>query len=347
MIAKIEDRIPETVLVTGATGFIGSALVRRLRQRGDRVVALVRDPAKLTELELEVDEVREGDITDDAAVRRAVAGVAKVYAVAGTFREPNLSDEDYRRINVEAAATIVREAAAAGVGRVVHCSTCGVHGNVPRGELMAEDGPMNGVGIYEETKAAGAEAALRLGRELGVEVSVIRPTPVYGPGDTRLLKLFKMADTDRPMILGSGENGYHLVFIEDLVEAFLLAADRPEAAGRSYLIGGGEVPTLNELFAALGEVFGRESVQPRRLPAGPFVVAGALCESVCRPLGIDPPIYRRRVEFFTNHRAFDISRARGDLGYAPQVSMKEGLRRTAAWYRDQGMLPPMTQRQAG
>jgi len=220
----------------------------------------------------------------------------------------------------------------------VDCSTCGILGNVSLGQSVSEDDPLKGVGIYEETKAAGDKLARTLGAELGVEVAVIRPTQVYGPGDMRLLKLFKMADKDRPLIIGSGKGGYHLVYIDDLVDAFVLAGTSDRAAGEAFLIGGGEVPSLNELFAELGKVFGREKQRPRRPPALPFMVAGVVCETLCRPLGISPPIYRRRVEFFTNNRSFDIAKARERLGYDPQVSMAQGLRRTAQWYRDEGMI---------
>lgn len=328
----------ETVLVTGATGFIGSNLTRKLLERGDKVRVLARNPDKLKDVGLEVHETVTGSITDRDAIKKAVEGVDKVYAIAGTFREPNLSDADYREVNVEAVRHIVECAAEAGVKRVVHCSTCGIHGNVPLGSMVNEDDAFKGIGIYEETKAAGDKLARELGEKLGIEVAVIRPTQVYGPGDTRLLKLFKMADKDKPLIIGSGKGGYHLVYIDDLVQGFLLAGDRPEAAGQAFLVGGGEVPSLNELFAELGKVYGRENQKPRRPPAMPFMVAGILCETICRPLGISPPIYRRRVEFFTNNRSFDIARARAKLGYDPQVTMADGLRRTAEWYKEQGLM---------
>ncbi|MFI4860278.1 MAG: NAD-dependent epimerase/dehydratase family protein [Phycisphaerales bacterium JB063] len=328
-----------TTLITGATGFIGSSLAHQLLAEGHTVRALTRNPAGLEKVGLAGKvEVAEGDITDAEAVGQAVAGCGLVYAIAGTFREPNLSDARYHEVNVGAVEIMVRAAAEHGVRRVVHCSTCGIHGNVPLGQSVAEDSPFNGVGIYEETKAAGDQRARDLGAELGVEVVVIRPTQVYGPGDTRLLKLFKMADKDRPLIIGSGKCGYHLVYIDDLVDAFVLAGTSEQAPGEAFLVGGGEVPSLNELFAELGRVFGRENPKPRRPPALPFMVAGVVCETICRPLGISPPIYRRRVEFFTNNRSFDISKARERLGYAPKVTMADGLRRTAQWYRDEGMI---------
>ena len=276
-------------LVTGATGFIGSNLVRHLRGAGRRVRVLVRNAEKLEESGLEVDEVAVGDITDPAAVAAAVAGVERVFAIAGTFREPNLARCDYERVNVEAVRIMVEAAAAAGVRRVVHCSTCGIHGDVPRGQHADEDAPLRGEGAYEETKAAGDRLARQLGEKMSIEVVVVRPTQVYGPGDTRLLKLFKMTDTDRPLMIGPGDGGYHLVYIDDLVEGFRLAGERPGIAGQAYLIGGDEVPSKAELFAALGEIHGRSQQKLRRLPAAPMLAAGSLCETLCRPLKLNPP----------------------------------------------------------
>ena len=330
--------MPDLNLVTGATGFIGSNLARRLAAEGQRVRVLVRNPDKLAEIGVTADEVVTGDITDPDAVRRAVQGVDRVYAIAGTFREPNLSDADYRRVNVDAVRLMMEAADEAGVKRVVHCSTCGVHGNVPRGDSVDEDQPFRGVGIYEETKAAGDQLARELGQQLSVEAVVVRPTQVYGPGDTRLLKLFKMTDKDRPLMIGSGQGGYHLVYIDDLVQGLILAAGQPDAAGQAFLIGGGQVPTVRELFLELGKVHGRDNQRLRHVPAAPVMAAGVVCETLCRPLNISPPIYRRRVEFFTNHRSFSIEKARRVLGYEPRVDMADGLRRTAAWYRQQGML---------
>ena len=225
-----------TILITGATGFIGSSLARKLLADGQTVRVLTRNPAGLEQVGLAGKvEVAQGDITDGEAVGRAVAGCGLVYAIAGTFREPNLSDARYHEVNVGAVEVMLRAASANGVKRVVHCSTCGIHGNVPLGQSVSEDDPLKGVGIYEETKAAGDKLARTLGAELGVEVAVIRPTQVYGPGDTRLLKLFKMADKDRPLIIGSGKGGYHLVYIDDLVDAFVLAGTSDRAAGEAFL----------------------------------------------------------------------------------------------------------------
>jgi len=333
-----DDDVSRKVLVTGATGFIGQALTRKLIQRGEDVRVLVRDPAKLAALGIPVADVVRGDITDPETVDRATRGVDLVYAIAGTFREPGLSDARYREVNVESVRTMHDAAKRNGVRRIVHCSTCGIHGSI-NGSPADETHPVKPVGIYEETKADGERLALELGAANGVEVTALRPTPVYGPGDTRLLKLFKLASR-RPMVtIGDGKAGYHLVYIEDLTDAFILAASEPAAAGEAFLIGGPEIPSLNEIFELVASLNGNgDKPGVVRLPARPIWLASWLCEAMCRPLGVDPPIHRRRIEFFTNNRAYRIDKARTLLGYSPKVGVEDGLKRTADWYRSQGLL---------
>jgi nucleoside-diphosphate-sugar epimerase len=191
--------------------------------------------------------------------------------------------------------------------------------------------------VYQATKLEGERLARETGARLGVEVTIVRPTGIYGPGDRRLLKLFRGVARRRLPMLGSGRIYYHLTYIDDLVAGFRLCGTRPAAADRTYILAGGEVTTLNELVALVAEEAGVPP--PRlRLPVWPFRAAGALCEAVCVPLRIEPPIYRRRVDFYTKSRAFDITRARQELGYAPRVGLREGIRRTLEWYRSEGWL---------
>lgn len=327
-----------TVLVTGATGFIGQALARRLLAAGERVRVLARRPDRVAAAGLAVQEVYEGDITDAAAVERAVAGAGLVYAIAGTFREPGLSDERYREVNVGAVDHLMRAARKHGVRRVVHCSTVGIHGNVVGGPAD-EDAPIRPDGIYEATKAEGDRTALGHARA-GLEVAVVRPAPVYGPGDTRLVKLFRLAARDRVLLLGSGRPHYHLVHIDDLVEAFRLAGMTPGISGEAFIVAGAERPTLEDLVRRIGRLTGHPAQTVVKLPAGPVLGLGDLCELVCRPLKINPPLYRRRIEFFVNNRAYDIGKAERRLGYRPRVGLDEGLAGTLAWYRQRGLMPP-------
>jgi len=168
-------------------------------------------------------------------------------------------------------------------------------------------------------------------------VTIARPSGIYGPGDRRLLKLFRGIARRRFVVLGSGNIFYHLTYVDDLVEGFRLCGEAAGAANRTYILAGAEVSTLDELMALIAAEAG---VAPPslKLPVWPFWLAGAACEAICVPLGVEPPIYRRRVDFFTKSRAFDISRARAEIGYAPQVGLRDGIRKTLAWYKERGWL---------
>ena len=317
------------VLVTGAAGFTGGHLARALLAAGDSVRALTRLPEPA--LTRAGAEVVTGDLRDAAAVERAAAGVEVVYHIAAIYRQAGLRDEVYRAINAAAVRTVIDAAARGGARRVVHCSTVGVHGDIEHPPAR-EDAPLRPGDIYQVTKLEGERIARVAAEDTGLEVVIARPTGIYGPGDRRLLKLFRGVARRRFAILGSGRIFYHLTYIDDLVAGFRLCATVMAAAGRTYILAGPEVTTLNELVAIVAAEAG---VAPPRLhlPVWPFWTAGALCESVCAPFGLEPPLYRRRVDFFTKSRSFDISRARAEIAYAPTVGLREGVKRTMSWYR--------------
>jgi nucleoside-diphosphate-sugar epimerase len=332
------------VLVTGATGFTGGHLARSLAARGDEVRVLVRprpgsDPGRsFTHLGADAThmDVVYGDVRDAEAVRRAADGVDVIYHIAAIYRQAGLRDEEYRAVNATAARTVIEAAKAGGATRVVHCSTVGVHGDVEH-PPADEGAPLRPGDVYQQTKLEGEEVARAAARDTGVEVVIARPTGIYGPGDRRLLKLFRGVARRRFVILGSGEIFYHLTYIDDLVDGLRLCATVPAAAGRTYILAGPEVTTLKQLT----EIIAAEAHVPPpklHLPVWPFWTAGAICEALCAPFGIEPPLYRRRVDFFTKSRAFDISRARAELGYAPATGLAEGIRKTLDWYRRAGWL---------
>jgi nucleoside-diphosphate-sugar epimerase len=138
-------------------------------------------------------------------------------------------------------------------------------------------------------------------------------------------------------MIGDGKALYHWVYIDDLVAGILLCGTVDAAVGETFILAGPEYTTLNEVIGIVAEEVGAPPPW-LRIPLAPVYLAAAACEAVCKPLNLEPPLHRRRVDFFTKSRAFDIAKARRMLGYAPQVSVREGVARTAAWYRDQGLL---------
>jgi nucleoside-diphosphate-sugar epimerase len=218
----------------------------------------------------------------------------------------------------------------------VHCSTVGVHGDTGR-TPASEQTPFAPPDSYCESKLEGELAARERFASLGLPGVVFRPVGIHGPGDTRFLKLFRGLARGRFVMIGRGDVLYHLTYIDDLCDGILLCASRPEAVGDAFILGGDHATTLNEIVAEVARAVGARP--PRwHVPLAPVLAAGWLTETLCRPLRIEPPLHRRRVEFFSKHRAFDIAKARRVLGYAPRVDLREGITRTARAYRDAGWL---------
>lgn len=325
------------VLVTGATGFTGGHLARRLRMLGHPVRALVRAGADVRALEPAAIELVEGDLCNPADVARAAEGMTRIYHLAAVFRTAGHPDSFYWDVNLEGTLNVLEAAAKHRVARTVHCSTIGVHGDVR--EIPAdEDTPFNPGDIYQETKLA-AELRVREAFASGLPGVIFRPAGIFGPGDLRFLKLFKAVHTRRFRMFGSGETLWHPVYVDDLVDGILLCGEHPEALGRTYILADRRYVTLNDLVAGIAAAL---DVPPPRshLPFWPLAMGAVACEALCRPFGIDPPLHRRRVAFFVKHRAFSIERAARELGYAPKVPLDEALRRTAAWYLAHGHLTP-------
>jgi dihydroflavonol-4-reductase len=277
-----------------------------------------------------------GDHGHRPELKRASKHVEVENHIPAVYRQAGLPRSTYRTINATAVGELIEAAAAAGARRLVHCSTVGVHGDIEHPPAN-EDAPLRPGDIYQKTKVEGEQVARDAGRRTGLAVTIGRPSGIYGPGDRRLLKLFKGIARRRFVVLGSGDIFYHLTYIDDLIEGFRLCGEVPAAANRTYILAGAEVTTLNELIRKIAH---HAHVAPPsvKLPVWPFWMAGAACEALFVPLGIEPPLYRRRVDFFTKSRAFDISRARAELGFTPRVGLDEGIRRTLAWYREHGWL---------
>lgn len=326
----------QRVLVTGATGFTGGHLCERLVAEGYSVRALVRDPHRCARLANAGIELAVGELRDRASLRRAVDGIDVVYHIAALFRQENVSTEDMWEVNAEGTRALLDAAAGVGVGRFVHCSTAGVHGEI-KTPPATEETPYGPGDYYQESKTAGERIALRYMADGRLPLVVFRPAGVYGPRDLRFLKLIKAINTRKFVMLGSGTVQYQLVFVDDLIDGILRCGTSARALGQVFLLTGEPPVTLNALVKLIADVL--HVPAPRwHFPVAPVYAAGYLCELLFKPLKISPPLYRRRVDFFRKTRAFDISKAKRELGFQPRTELRCGLTRTIEWYRRAGLL---------
>ena len=325
------------ILVTGGTGFTGKALVRRLLNDGHQVVALdFQEGLKTQELRDWGAEVVIGTVTDKEIVDRCMQGVDIVHHLAAAFRQLNVPNSYYWDVNVQGTRNVLEAAQRERVKKFVYCSTCGVHGNVdnPPGN---EDSPINAADYYQQTKYE-AEPIVKEYQHKGMETTILRPAAIYGPGDPeRFFMIFKRVNKGTFPMFGNGKTLYHPLYIDHLVDAHVLAQEPGKGVGEAYLIADEEYIEIKTLVQKTATALGVEVKIPH-FPVMPVIVVGHICEKVCKPFKITPPIFPRRVDWYRQNRAFSIDKAKRDLGYAPHISIDEGLRRTATWYREEGYL---------
>jgi nucleoside-diphosphate-sugar epimerase len=327
----------ETFLVTGAGGFLGRHLVEHLKRSGVRVRAMVRDAGQVADLRSLTDDVVVADICRPETLPPALAGCAGVHHVAAIFRQESVAPEVFHAVNVEGVRNIFEAAIAAGVPRIVHCSTNGVHSHIER-PPADETAPFAPGDLYQETKLEGEKIAMRYFAEGRVRGVVIRPTMIYGPGDRRTLKLFRMIARRRFFYVGQGRALTHWVDVRDVAEAFRLAMEASHLNAEAFLIGGRDYQPLSEVVREIAQQL--DVPEPRlKLPLGPVMTLAHAMEIVFKPLGIEPPLYRRRVAFFVKDRAYDIGKARRELGYSPRQALRDEIVDIIRAYRESGDLP--------
>ncbi len=325
------------VLVTGGTGFTGKALVRRLLDDGHEVVALdYKKGLKTEEIEQWGAKVVIGSVTDAAVVEQCMQGVDVVQHLAAAFREMDVPNTYYYEVNVEGTRNVLQSAFNNSVKKLIYCSTCGAHGNIEN-PPAAETAPLNAADYYQQTKYEAEPIVLEYVKK-GLKATILRPAAIYGPGDPeRFFMIFKRVSNGVFPMFGSGKTYYHPLYIDTLIDAHILAMDEEKGNGEAYLIADEEYVEIEDLVKRTARALGVQVKIPH-YPLWPLIIAGHFFEKICKPFKIKPPIFPRRVDWFRQNRAFDISKAKRDLGFNPQISLDEGLRRTGEWYRKEGYL---------
>lgn len=318
------------IAVTGAGGFIGLALCRRLASDGAQVVGIDRAPAADAAVTAAGARFATADVTDAAAVAAALDGCDGVVHTAALVAEHGAM-ADFVRVNVGGTRIVLDAARAAGITRVVHLSSVATLGYEARRDLP-EDAPTRTAGaVYVDTKTASHELALARG------AAVVRPGDVYGPGSRPwTLRPVELMRRRRFFLPRDGGGVLTPVYIDDLVDCVVRALTHPHAVGRAYIAHDGHPVPAREFFAHYARLLGRDAVPT--LPQPVMALAAAAEELRARVTGSEPQFSRPSLIYVTRRAAFPNARAREELGWEPRVDLDEGMRRTGAWLREQGLL---------
>jgi nucleoside-diphosphate-sugar epimerase len=327
---------PVKVFVTGGTGFIGGAVVRQLRGRGDDVVALVRNPAKGAALEALGCVLVAGDLNDERAIRSGMEGCDAVIHAAAVYEVgiPASARRSMQEANVGGTERVLGAALEAGIGRVVYVSTVGVFGNT-HGQVVDEsyENPADDfTSEYEKTKWEAHQAARRLIDE-GLPCVIVQPGGVYGPGDTSSIGvLLDQFLSGRMPLIPFPELGMCLTHVEDIAAGILLALDRGRI-GEAYVLSG-PVTTVREAIGVVADETGKKAPK-RALPTGLMKALTPIGPLVGKLMG-QPPNLRELISsadgvtFWASH-----DKATRELGYEPR-GLREGIH---AMLDEEGKLP--------
>lgn len=326
------------VLVTGGTGFIGSRLTLSLLadQHRVRVVGQENNPAEKSNRQLIEQagaEVIISSLSDAPSYDAMLEGIDCVFHLAAAQHEANVGDQHFVDVNVEGTRGLLEACAKRNVSKFVYGSTIGVYGLLDG--RIDEHSPCNPDNIYGQTKLAAEQVVLAAGDKL--PVTVIRISETFGPGDRRLLKLFRTIQKGVFFVVGSGSNLHHLIYVDDLVRGLKLAATKPQANNEVILLAGAEPVSTREMVDAIAQTVGG-TVPRLQAPLFPFMLIATILEFVCKPFGIQPPLHRRRMDFFKKSFTLSRDRAKSILGFEPEFVFADATALTAAWYQQQGLL---------
>lgn len=330
-----------SVLVTGANGFVGSTLCRKLAERGDRVRGLVRATSDLALLKGVPLEQVTGSLDNPASLAAATRGVEIIYHTAAAVADWGSLDY-FRRVNVEGTRSLLEAAVSSAVPRFVHVSTVAVHSFIDSQEMDEQSPQLPTPFPYCQTKREAEALVLDHHRQGRIAASIVRPGDVYGPGDrTTLSNLIGWLKTGWLPYVSGGHTLGAFTYVENLADGLILAGTVERAAGQAYVITDGIRMTWREYFEGLTAALGFPrpwiSLHPVLAQA-----AATACEWIYRTFRLPgrPPVTRYLVDHLRGDFCFSIAKARRELGYEPRVDTDEAIRRTAAWVADVKARPP-------
>ncbi len=319
------------VLVTGATGFVGSCLVKRLKERKDLIIRSMSRTGGEEDPDI---EFFNADLSETAKLEQAVRGVDVVYHLAGMLGKWGVPKETYYRINGQGTEDLLQACLRERLKQFIYLSSAGVLG--PNIRNADESFPRNPSNVYEQTKAEAEVRVLEYHRRNGLPVTIIRPEFLYGPKDKHVLGLFQALKRRRFFLINQGESLLHPTYIDDLIEVLCRVLLDPAVNGRIYLVAGERSVSVREFTGMISHCL-RSAPCELSVPASVALILAVASETVGRGTGIIPILTQSRVKFFSESRSYNTLLARRELGFRP-LSLEQGIRKTIQWYEEQGYL---------
>lgn len=330
----------QPTLVTGATGFVGSAVARALRDRGDRLRLLVRPDSDRRNVSGLGAELVEGDLRDPASLAAAVAGCRYVVHVAADYRLWVPDPAPMLAANVDGTRALLLAAASAGVERIVYCSSVAALGLVGDGTPGTEDTPVHLqgiVGAYKRSKYLAEQAVRDLVRERAAPVVIVNPSTPVGPRDIKPTPTGKMVlDAAAGRMPAYVDTGLNIVHVDDVAAGHVLALERGRI-GEAYILGGHDLG-MPELLAMVDDVMGRPTPRRARLPRSLLWPVALGMEGAARAFGTEPLVTREMLAMAKKRMFFSPAKAVAELGYAPRPA-RQAVADAVAWFRGAGWLP--------
>jgi len=327
-------------LVTGATGFVGSAVARALLGRGHALRLLVRPGGDRRNIAGLPAELAEGNLLDTASLAAAVAGCRYVVHVAADYRLWVPEPGPMLAANVDGTRALLLAATAAGAERIVYCSSVAALGLVGDGTPGTEDTPVHPegiVGVYKQSKYLAEQAVRNLVRDHAVPAVIVNPSTPVGPRDIKPTPTGKMVlDAAAGRMPAYVDTGLNVVHVDDVAEGHVLALERGRI-GQSYILGGHDLD-MPDLLAMVDDVMGRPTPRRARLPHGLLWPVALGMEGAARAFGIEPLVTREMLAMAKKRMYFSPAKAIAELGYAPRPA-REAVADAVAWFRAAGWLP--------
>jgi len=318
--------------LTGASGFIGSHLVEFLLKKKWQVRAL-RHQSKIHREE-EIEIIR-GDVRDFYTLKDALEETDVLFHMAASLGSDLISKDEFYKINAEGTKNVLKAAQDKKVKRVVHLSSAGVLGSIEKNEIASEEYPLNPMSIYDESKLEGEKVALQMAQE-GMNIVVVRPGWVYGPGDKRTFKLVKSIAKKKFVLVSKGTTWQTPIYIQDLIEGILLCTERGRE-GEIYHLSGGEVLRVREIVEIIASATGKK-IPSFTLPLLPVKLTAWSLEKIFSIFRKEAPLNLAKLSFFIHPKPLSIKKAEKELGFAPRKNFKEGMALAVSWYKENNWL---------